>query len=92
MLVVRRMNSDYVGWQLRAGEDREGEDQIIVTTPDGQQIVFQVISVEGERVKVGIVAPPDHLITRAELKIRQQRAAHQGGYHGIKHHRQTYRH
>lgn len=46
---------------------RAGESVLI-----GEEVEIQVVEVNGNRVKLGIVAPPDVLIFRKELKIAEQ--------------------
>ncbi len=45
---------------------RKQNEQIVVTLPN-QTIRIRVVSVEGNRVRLGIEAPPDVKITREEL-------------------------
>ena len=47
---------------------REAKASIYLTLPDGQRITVTVISVHGDRVKIGVSAPEDIRIERADLR------------------------
>ena len=50
---------------------RKTDESLLV----GEDIVITILSIEGDRVKVGINAPRDITILRSEVRERLQRAA-----------------
>lgn len=46
---------------------RKAEQGIVITMPNGVEVTYRILAVEGERVKVGITAPQDVQILREEL-------------------------
>jgi carbon storage regulator len=50
---------------------RKTDESLLV----GNDIVITILSIEGDRVKVGINAPRDITILRSEVRERLQRAA-----------------
>lgn len=46
---------------------RKKGESITVTLPDGRVMVFEIVDVRGETVRVGVEAPADVQILRTEL-------------------------
>jgi len=46
---------------------RYRNEQVILTMPDGQQIVIMVVDVRGDRIRLGIQAPQNVSVLRKEI-------------------------
>lgn len=46
---------------------RKHDQKIILTMPDGREILINVARIYGEKVRLAITAPDDVLIRRAEI-------------------------
>lgn len=46
---------------------RRKNESITLTMPDGRVIVFEIVEVRGDNVRVGVQAPADVSIVRTEL-------------------------
>ena len=47
---------------------RKVGETIIVTAPDGTQIVLMIIEVRGDKARIGIAAPKSYAINREEIQ------------------------
>lgn len=50
---------------------RRPTESIIITTPDGTEIVVSLLGIKQNQVKVGIEAPTDVAIVREEIANRE---------------------
>jgi carbon storage regulator len=46
---------------------RKKNEQIIVLTPEGRRMVFTVVEIRGDKVRLGIVAEKEVLVHRREV-------------------------
>jgi carbon storage regulator CsrA len=74
MLVLRRLSL-----ALAEKLGKPYEQQLIITSPSGEEIAIDILGIEGERVKIGIRAPQSYEVARAELKYH-------GGYQHVQQH------
>ena len=49
---------------------RKVGETIIVTAPDGTQIVLMIIEVRGDKARIGIAAPKSYAVNREEIQQR----------------------
>ena len=49
---------------------RKVGETIIVTAPDGTQIVLMLVEVRGDKVRIGIAAPKSYAVNREEIQQR----------------------
>jgi carbon storage regulator len=61
---------------------RKRNETIIVTHPDGTRIVVTVVDPRGDKVRIGISAPPDVIIHRAEIQLEIDRDRAEAGRAG----------
>jgi carbon storage regulator len=56
---------------------RKRNEKIVVMTPNGEEIVFCVLEIRADRVRIGVEAPKDHAIHREEIiqAIRAEKTA-----------------
>jgi len=47
---------------------RQRDEDVIITTPEGREIVVTVVEVRGEKVRLGLVADKEVAIHRREVK------------------------
>ena len=49
---------------------RKVNEKIIITAPDGTQIVLMMVEVRGDKARIGIAAPTTYTIHREEIQSR----------------------
>ena len=49
---------------------RKVNEKIIITAPDGTQIVLMLVEVRGDKCRIGIAAPTTYTIYREEIQQR----------------------
>ena len=49
---------------------RKVNEKIIITAPDGTQIVLMMVEVRGDKARIGIDAPTTYTIHREEIQSR----------------------
>jgi carbon storage regulator len=49
---------------------RKVGETIVITAPDGTQIVLMLVEVRGDKVRIGIAAPTSYAINREEIQQR----------------------
>lgn len=49
---------------------RKVGETIVITAPDGTQIVLMLIEVRGDKCRIGIAAPKSYAINREEIQQR----------------------
>ena len=47
---------------------RKVNEKIIITAPDGTQIVLMLVEVRGDKARIGIAAPTSYTIHREEVQ------------------------
>ena len=47
---------------------RKVNEKIIITAPDGTQIVLMLVEVRGDKARIGIAAPMTYTINREEVQ------------------------
>lgn len=52
---------------------RAVDERIIIPLPDGRDLRIQVVQIRGDRVRIGVEAPPDVAVHREEI-MQQIRA------------------
>ncbi len=54
---------------------RRPQEEIVLTLPDGHQIVVTAVSVRKDRMRIGIAAPASVRVDRREVHDRRQEEA-----------------
>ena len=49
---------------------RKVGETVIITAPDGTQIVLMLVEVRGDKVRIGIAAPKSYAVNREEVQQR----------------------
>jgi len=49
---------------------RKVGETIVITAPDGTQIVLMLVEVRGDKVRIGIAAPRTYTVYREEIQQR----------------------
>jgi carbon storage regulator len=49
---------------------RKVNEKVIITAPDGTQIVLMLVEVRGDKARIGIAAPTTYTIHREEIQSR----------------------
>ena len=49
---------------------RKVNEKVIITAPDGTQIVLMMVELRGDKARIGIAAPTTYTIYREEIQSR----------------------
>lgn len=53
---------------------RHRDESLIITHPDGTRIVVTVVDIRGDKIRLGVAAPMDVIVDRAEIDEDKRRA------------------